>query len=82
MTEQRYQEMFKEQRGKCSLCLKRVKLHIDHDHDTGVVRGLLCIRCNSSLAWIEEMLRQQATPWFHKAMEYIKNAKANTKAKN
>jgi hypothetical protein len=77
--ETRYQEMVKSQGGKCALCRKIRKLHIDHCHDTGAVRGLLCLRCNGSLAWIEEMLRQQATPWFHRAMEYIENAKKNTK---
>ena len=31
-------------------------LHIDHDHKTGKVRGLLCARCNWYLATIEKDL--------------------------
>jgi hypothetical protein len=42
-------------RGICEVCssdepLKgRTRLHVDHNHATGVVRGLLCHRCNISL---------------------------------
>lgn len=56
----RYQEMLREQRGLCSICAQPEKspdkasgkirdLAIDHDHDTGVVRGLLCSNCNRAL---------------------------------
>ena len=45
------QRMFKEQKGKCALCGKhefefKRKLHIDHNHATGKVRGLVCYPCN------------------------------------
>jgi hypothetical protein len=29
-------------------------LHIDHDHETGEIRGLLCSRCNGALGWYEK----------------------------
>lgn len=57
-----YERMAKEQGGKCKICDKKPKkrklghrnLHIDHNHDNGKVRGLLCNRCNSSLGWHEK----------------------------
>lgn len=41
-----------EQGGLCALCgkAKTQKLVMDHCHLTGVIRGLLCIRCNFALA--------------------------------
>ena len=45
--------LIKAQYGKCAICKKEPKigvlLHIDHDHQTGKVRGLLCHKCNSVL---------------------------------
>ena len=37
------------QNNKCALCLKEKELFVDHCHDTGNVRGLLCRECNTSL---------------------------------
>lgn len=40
----------------CTICggrNKRTELAFDHCHVTGVVRGLLCVRCNSMLGWYE-----------------------------
>jgi len=48
-----YDEMFARQRGECALCGSPPKankrLHVDHCHSTGRVRGLLCIPCNLAL---------------------------------
>jgi hypothetical protein len=49
-----YDEMFINQQGCCAICnkhqldLKR-KLSVDHNHSTGIVRGLLCDECNLGL---------------------------------
>lgn len=54
LTPERYDEMSKEQADKCALCeqpktINKYRLAIDHCHDTGAVRFLLCVGCNVKL---------------------------------
>ena len=35
--------------GKCWICLNRDAIDVDHCHNTGVVRGVLCKSCNTAL---------------------------------
>ena len=46
-----YEEMYKNQKGKCAICKKKEKknLDVDHCHATGKIRGLLCRNCNTAL---------------------------------
>lgn len=47
-----YQMMLDRQDGGCAICGKKpvtMRLAVDHDHQTGRVRGLLCLRCNRAL---------------------------------
>lgn len=52
-------KMFEAQEGKCKYCgrheseLTRI-LDVDHDHDTDIVRGLLCHICNMRAGVIQE----------------------------
>jgi hypothetical protein len=51
-----YDKMFNEQGGVCKICggtNGTIRLAVDHDHDTGKVRGLLCTRCNLVLGSYE-----------------------------
>ena len=43
------EEMVFNQGGVCALCEARPATHIDHDHETGKVRAVLCIYCNAAL---------------------------------
>jgi len=61
-----YDELLKSQRGGCAICKKIPsdgKLCIDHCHETGAVRGLLCNGCNFALGIAKdnpETLRRMA----------------------
>lgn len=69
LTPERYEEMQKQQEGKCAICGKDGSLCkrpgpggyyglvIDHCHKTGKVRALLCHHCNRILASAEESIQ-------------------------
>ena len=49
MTEKDYEVIFDHQGGMCAICgnkPKARKFHVDHDHTSGLVRGILCLWCN------------------------------------
>lgn len=41
--------MIEDQGGVCAICATGKPEHVDHDHATGVVRGILCFNCNGGL---------------------------------
>ena len=52
-----YEAMMSKSNGACWACGDppgQRRLHVDHDHDTGVVRGLLCLGCNVALGSLRE----------------------------
>lgn len=72
ITREQYEAMFAKQGGVCAGCKSAVseRLRVDHDHDSGEVRGLLCSKCNSSLGFVGDNpetafnLAVHATPKF------------------
>jgi hypothetical protein len=56
LTLEDYETMLVTQGGVCKMCGgppgKRM-LAVDHDHETGKIRGLLCVRCNVGLGFYE-----------------------------
>ena len=46
--------MVEAQGGLCAVCGKRPAKHVDHDHATGRVRGVLCFQCNAALGQVED----------------------------
>ena len=53
-----FEVMLAAQGGGCAICGRAApagtSLHVDHDHETGVVRGLLCFTCNGALGMFTE----------------------------
>jgi NMD protein affecting ribosome stability and mRNA decay len=46
--------MVSEQFGICPICLSPGPQHVDHDHVTGQVRGVLCFTCNAALGQLRD----------------------------
>jgi len=71
-----YAAIMDEQNGACALC-RRAKggkraLSVDHDHKTGVVRGCLCMPCNSRvLGWARDEIE-----FFERCIDYLNNPPA------
>jgi hypothetical protein len=56
------------QGGRCPICLTRPPIHLDHDHQTGEVRGILCFGCNGGLGQF-----QDNTAWLSRAVIYLED---------
>lgn len=56
ITEDEFDALLAAQGGRCAICAREIDVadaslrpHIDHDHQTGAVRGVLCFTCNTAL---------------------------------
>lgn len=57
ITSAQYQAVLERQFGCCAICRQppgERNLAVDHDHDSGAVRGLLCDRCNRLIGLASE----------------------------
>jgi Recombination endonuclease VII len=88
ITTDAYERMFTKQRGCCAICREPETsinrktgeiqiLRVDHDHSTGAVRGLLCIRCNRMLG-----LSKDKTKILQSAILYLKRNKPHRAPKS
>jgi hypothetical protein len=67
ITLEQHKQMLKESNGLCEICGKEeirkgikgkvINLSIDHNHQSGKIRGLLCQNCNSSLGALKEDIK-------------------------
>jgi hypothetical protein len=76
MTAAEAEFMLGKQNGLCAICRVAPAAHVDHDHETGAVRALLCFNCNGGLGqfrdhpavlraaaeYVEEHRRRQQRP--------------------
>ena len=65
ITAERFNQMYAAQEGRCAICdrsfgsvfeekPKHEKLCVDHNHKTGAVRALLCLKCNAGLGLFDD----------------------------
>ncbi len=62
--------MSEAQNGLCAMCRDGPAAHVDHDHVSGQVRGLLCFNCNAGLG-----LFKDRTVVLAAAITYLRNHK-------
>ena len=67
LTLEEYEAFCDLRNNQCELCGSTRLLHIDHDHKTGELRGLLCNKCNQGLG-----LFNDSSDLIQKAYEYLK----------
>jgi hypothetical protein len=71
LTQADYEALLKAQGGGCAICGRapgKISLHVDHDHVTGKVRGLLCFRCNGGAGQFAEDVELLA-----RAIDYLES---------
>ena len=61
LSDEAYNEMLKAQNGCCKICRFKPsegqrELAVDHNHKTGLIRGLLCMRCNRVIGMANESI--------------------------
>lgn len=87
LTPKGYEERLAKQGGTCALCPATTtghqpsargrgpkgRLQVEHNHETDVVRGLVCQCCNDEVAQVEAMLRMSLPPErMQEIVEYLK----------
>jgi len=74
ITPEQYDQMLLEHQNKCAICGKTQELNkslcIDHDHETGNVRGLLCQVCNKAIGLLGDSIQN-----LEQAILYLKKYK-------
>lgn len=70
-----FNDMLRKQAGTCAICKTETpggpgnRFQVDHDHQTGAVRGLLCSRCNFVLGYAKDRIKV-----LESAILYLKGA--------
>jgi hypothetical protein len=78
MPYEQFEKMEVDQGGVCAICgrpptnTKYGRLHVDHDHATGRVRGLLCHTCNAGLGQFQDKVE-----WIQAAVAYLLAAQSS-----
>jgi hypothetical protein len=72
ITVEEYDKLYLQQKGRCGICEKhqsefKRRFAVDHNHDTGQVRGLLCGNCNTGIGNLRDSIKL-----LKKAIKYLK----------
>jgi hypothetical protein len=51
-----FDDLVRRQGGACAICGRPDPEHVDHDHETGEVRGILCFNCNGGLGQFRDSI--------------------------
>ena len=72
LTPQSFNELLERQEGACVICGRVMgeDLHVDHDHHSNSVRGLLCGSCNRGIGLLQENPKH-----LYRAAQYITDHK-------
>jgi len=59
ITSEEFEQILTEQGGVCKVCGgpphgKGNRYHVDHNHKTGRIRGILCHKCNVALGMVQD----------------------------
>lgn len=70
ITQEQWDAVWEYQKGRCHACVKPFSLSrlpcVDHDHLTGLWRGLLCTDCNYAIG-----MRHDDVAWFTNVASYL-----------
>ena len=63
ITLERFNDLIKEQNGRCALCGNSLndagkRTHVDHCHETKIIRGVVCSKCNVGLGQFDDSVDQ------------------------
>ncbi len=74
-----FEQMWSRQNGQCAICRRQMLVggrnsnscHVDHDHASGVVRGLLCLSCNHGIGkfYDDPLLLERAASYLNRKVE-------------
>lgn len=75
LTLDQFDSMAEAQDHLCAICgVQPDLLHVDHEHTTGTVRGLICGSCNRGLG----MFKDNKTDSLYGAIQYLNRANPQT----
>jgi len=74
ISQEEYDDLLARQDGGCAICgsredTKDYRLPVDHNHETGKIRGLLCHRCNLAIGQF-----QDDVDLLRKAIKYLEGS--------